>query len=102
MELEVLEERENTLLKRRDLKINIRHPQSSTPKKQDLIKELAARYSVPEQHVFVDYIFTKKGLQESTAKAKIYEEVPKIKIKERKVEEKGKGEKSEAQTGEAK
>jgi len=102
MEFEISEERKNTLLKRRELKISIRHPQSSTPKKQDLVKELAAKYSVPEQHVVVDYIFTRKGLQESDAKAKIYEEAPKIKIKKKKIGEKPKEEKSEAQAGEAK
>jgi ribosomal protein S24E len=93
MELEILEEKENVLLKRKELKINIKHPNSPTPKKQDLVKEIASRYSVPEDHVFVNYIFTKKGVQESMAKVKIYQELPKQKQKEVK---------SEAQTSEAK
>jgi ribosomal protein S24E len=93
MELEILEEKENVLLKRKELKINIKHPNSPTPKKQDLVKEIASRYSIPEDHVFVNYIFTKKGVQESMAKVKIYQELPKQKQKEVK---------SEAQTSEAK
>ena len=91
MELEILEEKNNILLKRKELKINIKHPGLPTPKKQDLIKEIATKYSVPEELVFVDYIFSKKGIQESFAKAKIYQELPKKKEV-----------KSEAQTSEAK
>jgi ribosomal protein S24E len=89
MELEILEEKDNVFLKRKELKINIKHPNLPTPKKQDLIKEIAARYSVPEDHVVVNYIFTKKGIQESIAKVKIYQELKKEV-------------KSEAQTSEAK
>jgi len=92
MELEILEDKENKLLKRRELKLDIKHSQSPTPKKQDLVKELAAKYSVPEDHIVIDYIFTKKGTQESSVKAKVYEEAPKAKVKKKKVKEKPKGE----------
>jgi len=108
MEFEIIEEKENILLKRKELKLKIKHPQSPTPKKQDLIKEIAQKYSVPEDHIIINYIFTSRGVQESTAKIKIYQEAPKIKIKEKKAEEKPKEEKpkeekkSEAQAGEAK
>lgn len=102
MELAITEDKENALLKRRELKLEIKHTQSPTPKKQDLIKEIAAKYSVPEDHVIVDYIFTKKGVQKSSAKVKVYKEAPKVKSKKKKVEEKPKEEKSEPQTSEAK
>ncbi|MEM5772972.1 MAG: hypothetical protein QXL86_01980 [Candidatus Aenigmatarchaeota archaeon] len=82
MEIEILEERDNALLKRKELKLNIKHPSSPTPKKQEVMKELATKYSVQEDCVVVDYIFTKKGLQESFAKVKIYQEPPKPKQKE--------------------
>ncbi|MEM5829447.1 MAG: hypothetical protein QW040_01950 [Candidatus Aenigmatarchaeota archaeon] len=94
MEIEILEEKENVLLKRKEIKLNIKHPNSPTPKKQDLIKEIAVKYSAPEDCVVVNYIFTKKGLPESFAKIKIYQEPPKV---ERKKEVK-----SETQVGEAK
>jgi len=112
MEIEIIDDKENALLKRRELKLRIKHPQSPTPKKQDLVKEMAAKYSVSEDHVIVDYIFTKKGVNESDAKVKIYQEPPKIRIKKKKAEEKKPQEKpaeekpkeikSEAQAGEAK
>lgn len=71
MEIEVIEEKENPFLKRKELKLKLKHQNAPTPKKQDLIKELASRYSVQENQIFIDYIFTKKGLQESLAKVKI-------------------------------
>jgi small subunit ribosomal protein S24e len=118
MEFNVIEEKENKLLGRKELRIDLKHPAAPTPKKQDLIKELAAKYSVPEEHVVIDFIFSKRGFAGSTAKVKIYKEKPKMKekkIKEEKKEEKPaaeekkeepkkevKEEKSEAQTSEAK
>lgn len=96
MELEVKEEKENQLIGRKELKIEIKHSGASTPPKQELIKQLASKYSVPEDQVLIDFIFTKKGIGESFAKAKIYNEKPKIKEK---VKEEKKG---EAQASEAK
>lgn len=95
MELEIKEEKENPLLGRKELKIEIKHTGASTPPKQELVKQLASKYSVPEDQVLINYIFTKKGIGESFAKVKIYKEKPKVK-------EKKKEEKSEAQTSEAK
>lgn len=99
MDLNILEERENVLLARKELRLNIKHPSSATPKKQELLKELSEKYSVPEDHIIIDFIFSKKGMNESVAKVKIYKEKPKI--KEKKQKEK-KEEKSETQTSEAK
>jgi small subunit ribosomal protein S24e len=99
MDFKILEEKDNKLLGRKELMLELKHPSASTPKKQDLIKELVAKYSVPEEHVVIDFIFTKKGLAESKAKVKIYKEKPKV--KEKKVKEK-KEEKSEAQASETK
>lgn len=71
MELEILEEKNNPFLKRKELKINVKHPNSPTPSKQEIKKELASKFSVSEEQVQIDYIFTKKGLCESFVKAKI-------------------------------
>ncbi|MEM5794604.1 MAG: hypothetical protein QXS48_05120 [Candidatus Aenigmatarchaeota archaeon] len=81
MELEILEERENPFFERKELKVRIIHEKAPTPSKQELKKELASKYSVPEEHVVLDYILSKKGLNEAIAKAKIYKEAPKIKEK---------------------
>jgi len=88
MDLKILEENENKLLDRKEVKLSVKHDKAATPKKQDVIKELAAKYSSPEENVVLDFIFTKKGTSESVIKAKIYKEKPKIKVKAAKAEEK--------------
>ncbi len=99
MEMNILEEKENKFFKRKDLKIELKHSGAATPKKVDLVKELAAKYSVPEEHVVVDYIFSKTGANESVARVKIYQEKPVIKVKQAKPKEE---KKSEAQAGQTK
>lgn len=103
MDFKILSEKENKFFNRKELKIEISHPNSATPTKADLLKELAAKYSAPEENIIIGYIFTKKGLCTSVAEAKIYKEKPKIKQKKSEKKEKPKEEaKSEAQAGEAK
>jgi len=102
MDFDVLEEKENVFFARKELQLVIRHPKSATPKKQELVKELSVKYSVPEEHVVVDFLYSKKGTNESVAKVKIYKEKPRVKESAKKKEEKPKGEESEAQTSEAK
>jgi ribosomal protein S24E len=104
MEFNVIEEKENPFFGRKELKLELKHAAAATPAKQELIKELAAKYAVPEEHIVVDYIFTEKGLAKSVAKVKIYKEKPKEKTraKQKKAKEEEKEEKSEAQASEAK
>jgi len=87
MDIKILEEKDNKLLERKELKFCVKHEKAATPKKQDLIKELAAKYSVEEDHVVIDYVFTKKGMSLSDVKAKIYKEKPKMKAEKSNVKE---------------
>ena len=73
MEIEILEQKENPFLKRKELKVRIKHPNSATPSKEDVKKEIAKYFSIVEDSVKVDYILTKKGVCESFAKVKIGE-----------------------------
>lgn len=86
VDVKMIEEKENPFFERKELKIELKHPGESTPKKQDVIKELASRFKVDEKSVEIDYIFTKKGVAESVAKVKIMKKP------------REKGEKAEAQT----
>jgi len=97
MEWEVLEEKENKLLNRKEIKINLKHPKLSTPSKSQIIKELSTKYSSPEENILIDYVMTRKGASESLVKVKIYKEKPKVKVKKAKEEKK-----VEAQAGQAK
>jgi len=85
MNYNVLDEKQNELLKRKEMKIEVEHLLAATPSKAQLLKELATAYSVPEENIVIDYIFTQKGIGKSIAKVKIYKEKPKIKEKKQKV-----------------
>lgn len=111
MELKITEERENIFFQRKELKLELEHTKEATPTKAGLAEELAKKYNVDPACVVVDYIFTKKGLAMSVAKAKIFnkpvkkpeEEPKKVEEKpkeEKKAEEKPKPEKAEIKKGE--
>jgi small subunit ribosomal protein S24e len=85
MEIIIKEEKENPFLKRKNLKLEVKHPNAATPSKKELLKELAEKFSVSEDQVVIDYILTKKGISNSVVKAKILAEKPKI---EKKTEQK--------------
>lgn len=84
MEIKIVSERDNPFFKRKDLKIEIIHTGVSTPRTDDLKKELAKMYKVDESQVLVDYILTKRGIGESDARVKILNEKPVVveKLKE--------------------
>ena len=96
VEMRIIEERDNPFFKRKDLKIAVRHPGGATPSKAEVVKELAAKYSVDESQVVIDYIFSQKGLNESFVNCKILNEKPPQKAD---VKQEPKGENVEAQAG---
>lgn len=121
MKLNVTEERENVFFQRKELKLELEHSKEATPTKAVLVEELAKKYNADPACVVVDYIFTKKGLAMSVAKAKIFskpvkksevkpeekkpkpEEEPKPKEEkkaEKKIEETPKPKKTEIKKGE--
>lgn len=95
MEMKALEEKENHLLGRKEVKFEINHLDGASPAKSSVSKELAAKYNVPEDHIVIDYIFTRKGIASSEVHAKIYDEKPKIKEKKSKEAKGAKEEKVE-------
>lgn len=76
MEIKIAKEMDNPFFKRKDLQVEIVHMGAPTPKTDDLKKELAKMYKVDEAQVSVDYILTKRGIGESTARVKILSEKP--------------------------
>lgn len=79
MKIEIIQETKNPFFKRKDLTVLIRHEEGSTPSKAELIKQVAVKSAVDESQVVVDYITTKKGICESTAKVKVLNEKPPVK-----------------------
>lgn len=92
MDLNIIEEKDNKFFKRTEVLFSVKHPKMSTPSKEQLEEELGKKYKKETDFILIDYIFTKKGMNESVVKAKICEEKQ---IKEKK-EKKPKEEKPEA------
>jgi len=89
MEIKIVKEKDNPFFKRKDLKVEVVHTGAPTPKTDDLEKELAKMYKVDESQVSVDYLLTKRGIGESTARVKILKEKPVV-VEKPKEEEKEK------------
>ncbi len=74
MEMTIVEEKENQFFNRKELKVRFKHVGMRTPSKEEVVKEVASKFSVDEDQVVVDYIFSVKGIGESFAKVKILRE----------------------------
>ena len=79
MQMSVIEEKENPFFKRKEMLVLLKHGESSTPSKAEVVKTLASSNGVDESQVVIDYISTKKGICESLAKVKILGEKPAVK-----------------------
>ena len=84
---EVITEKENKPLKRRDIYIIIDHPGSPTPKKEEIAKALAEKYNTNPENVEM-WLFTEKGKPRTKVKSYIWEE-KRIKKQDKKETEKG-------------
>lgn len=77
MEIEILKEKDNKLLNRKELELRIKHPNAPTPKKEEIKEELSKMFNVDKEQIVINYVLSKKGLQEAIAKVKILYQKPK-------------------------
>ena len=90
MKIDIIEKKDNLFLKRADLILIIDHTGQATPKKDDLIKEIAGKFSSTPEKVTIDYIFSEHGLSRAKVRAKVWKEKPpekKVKKEEKQKEE---------------
>ncbi|KAI5152330.1 small subunit ribosomal protein S24e [Enteropsectra breve] len=73
----------NALLNRRELTINITHPNKSTPTKELITSEISPLYSVPAGQIYVYGIKTGFGSHQSVAYAHLYKSMDDLKSVER-------------------
>ena len=95
MELEIQEKHENTLLSRIEVHFVLHHPNSPTPKRENVREELSKTMKVPKERVVVDHMKSSFGVHDTKGYAKIYpskEEAMKVErdylLKRNKLEEK--------------
>ena len=94
LKIDILNEKENPFLKRRDLHLSVEHIGTATPKTEDLISKLAEKFKADQDKIEIVYIFSHKGIAKSKVKARIWKE--KLVKKEKQKEEKAEGADKEA------
>lgn len=83
MKIEIVEEKENPLLNRKELKLRIIHD-AATPSRKEVRDALIALLGVEKDRVILDSYTSRFGKRESTGTARVYE------IRERALEVEGK------------
>lgn len=97
MKTTTLEEIDSGLLGIKRLVLEVEHASSATPKKVDIKKEVAKKYSVEENLVAIRNVFTNFGMNTSKVLVNIYSNEKDLKFLE-----KPKGKKAEAPKAAAK
>ena len=73
MNIEVLERKENPLLKREEITFKIEHSGEQTPSRETVIAKLAAIINAEKQRTVLKEIRSQFGLHESIGYANLYE-----------------------------
>ena len=82
MKTEVLEHRKNPLMKREEAWVILEHEGKPTPKRPDLVPELAKKFGSKPELVIVDKLFSETGKAATKVKVLVYKnkaDIPKAK-----------------------
>ena len=72
MELEITEQNDNPLLNRQEIKVVIKHNESSTPRRNQVIKNISEQLKASRELVIIDHLKNAYGKTETHGYAKIY------------------------------
>ena len=72
MELEITEQNDNPLLNRQEVKVVIKHNEDSTPRRNQVIKNLSEQLKTKRELVIIDHLKNAYGKTETHGYAKIY------------------------------
>ena len=72
MELEITERNDNPLLNRQEIKVVIKHSESSTPRRNQVIKNISEQLKTNRELVIIDHLKNAYGKTETHGYAKIY------------------------------
>ncbi len=73
MDLKIIEERPNPLLKRTEYRFEIGHAAASTPNRDSVRAELAKALKVPKDRVIIERMHAKFGVAKSVGEAATYQ-----------------------------
>jgi len=74
MEAQITSVKENPLLDRREVEVEVKHEQEATPSKDDVADRVAAENGLNTDEIDVDHVYTGYGKQVSKALLKVYQE----------------------------
>lgn len=74
MEAQITSVKENPLLDRREVEVEVKHEEEATPSKDDVADRVAAENGLNTDEIDVDHVYTGYGRQESKAILKVYQE----------------------------
>ena len=99
MDIEVTKTKENPLLERQEVEVLIKHSSKATPKRADLLVELAKILKTEQDVLILETIKTQKGRAHTVGRILVYEKkesVPKAKLEkmQNRITKKKKGEAS--------
>ncbi len=83
MELEIIQEKENRPLGRRELSFRIEHVDGTTPSRRDVRSKLMAKYDADASSVIVNRMETRFGIGITEGTARIYSDIDQMKRVER-------------------
>ncbi len=72
MEIKIINDRNNALLKRREINFKILHEGEATPTRGQVKTALMENIGEPREKIVIDYMKTEFGLSSTKAYAKIY------------------------------
>jgi ribosomal protein S24E len=75
VEVRVLEQKQNPLLKRVEIQFEVDHSGASTPRRGEVVGELAKQLKVPKERLVVEAMHARFGLAQSRGEALVYANV---------------------------
>ncbi|MCI4346517.1 MAG: hypothetical protein L3K07_07185 [Thermoplasmata archaeon] len=72
MEIKVLDERKNPLLKRTELLFEVAHSGTATPRRSEVQGELAKQLKVPKERLIVESMHARFGIAQTRGEALVY------------------------------
>jgi len=73
VEIKIIKENRNPLIKRREIVFSVKHENAATPTRAELRKELATKLKSTPEQTFVIKVETKTGSTEAIGEAQVYD-----------------------------
>ncbi len=80
MEIKIISQKENPLLKRKEVKFRVEHTQGKTPVRLDIKRSIASELQISDKLIFVKKMRTLTGTSTTLGAANAYESIEQAKL----------------------